>query len=242
MKERVPRLFLVDGMAIAYRAYFAFIQRPLMTSDGRNVSAVYGFITFLNRILNESLPDYVAVAFDTPQPTFRHEAYPAYKATREKMPDDMVSQLGPLKDIIRAHRIPLLEMPGFEADDIIGTLARKAEKQGLRVFVVSSDKDFMQLVSPHISLYRPGKQGGDLETVGHDGVREKFGVTPDKVIEVLALTGDSSDNIPGVPGIGEKTAIPLIQKYGTLERLYQHVEEIPQKGVRSKLIEHRNIA
>ncbi len=242
MSDRTPRLFLVDGMAIAYRAYFAFIQRPLMTSDGRNVSAVYGFVTFLNRIINESLPDYLAVAFDTKTPTFRHEAYAEYKATREKMPEDMVAQLEPLKEVIRAHRIPLLEMPGFEADDIIGTLARKAEKEGLRVFLVSGDKDFMQLVSPNVSLMRPAKQGGDPEVVSFDGVKEKFGVTPDKVIEVLALTGDSSDNVPGVPGIGEKTAIPLIQKYGGLESLYRSLDDIPQKGVRSKLEANRELA
>ncbi|MCU0452671.1 MAG: DNA polymerase I [Bacteroidetes bacterium] len=242
MSDRPRRLFLIDGMAIAYRAYFAFIQRPLMTSDGRNVSAVYGFVTFLNRIINESLPDYLAVAFDTKTPTFRHEAYAEYKATREKMPEDMVTQLDPLREVIRAHRIPLLEVPGFEADDIIGTLARKAEKEGLRVFLVSGDKDFMQLVSPNISLMRPAKQGGDPEVVGFDGVREKFGVTPDKVIEVLALTGDSSDNVPGVPGIGEKTAIPLIQKYGGLEALYRSLDDIPQKGVRAKLELNRELA
>lgn len=242
MSARAKRLFLIDGMAIAYRAYFAFIQRPLMTSDGRNVSAVFGFTTFLNRIINESLPDYLAVAFDTKTPTFRHEAYAEYKATREKMPEDMVSQLDPLKDVIRAHRIPLLEIPGFEADDIIGTLARKAEKKGLRVFLVSGDKDFMQLVSPNVSLMRPAKQGGDPEVVGLEGVKEKFGVTPDKVIEVLALTGDSSDNVPGVPGIGEKTAIPLIQKFGGLDALYRSLDEIPQKGVRTKLESNKDLA
>lgn len=242
MSDRTKRLFLIDGMAIAYRAYFAFIQRPLMTSDGRNVSAVYGFTTFMNRIINESLPDYLAVAFDTKAPTFRHEAYAEYKATREKMPEDMVSQLDPLKEVIRAHRIPLLEVPGFEADDVIGTLARKAEKKGLRVFLVSGDKDFMQLVSPNVSLMRPAKQGGDPEVVGSDGVKEKFGVTPDKVIEVLALTGDSSDNVPGVPGIGEKTAIPLIQKYGGLESLYRSLHDIPQKGVRTKLESNKDLA
>jgi len=155
MKKTRPRLFLIDGMAIAYRSYFAFIQRPLMTSDGRNVSAIYGFVTFLNRILTGESPYYIAVAFDTAEPTFRHKKYAAYKATREKMPEDMSAQLGPLKDVIRAHRIPLLEVPGFEADDIIGTLALKAEKKGLDSFLVTSDKDFMQLVTKNISLFRP---------------------------------------------------------------------------------------
>ena len=242
MKKTRPRLFLIDGMAIAYRSYFAFIQRPLMTSDGRNVSAIYGFVTFLNRILTGESPDYIAVAFDTAEPTFRHKKYAAYKATREKMPEDMSAQLGPLKDVIRAHRIPLLEVPGFEADDIIGTLALKAEKKGLDSFLVTSDKDFMQLVTKNISLFRPGKLGGDAETVSYAEVKEKFGVTPDKVIEVLALMGDSSDNVPGVPGIGEKTAIPLIQKYGTLELLYKKLADIPQKGTRAKLEEHKETA
>ncbi|MGB2869337.1 MAG: DNA polymerase I [Bacteroidota bacterium] len=229
------KIFLVDAMAIAYRAYYAFIQRPLINSKGQNTSAVYGFVTFLNRILTQENPDYIAVVSDTPAPTFRHKAYKDYKATREKMPEDMVSQLGLLKDVVRAYNIPLIELDGYEADDIIGTLAKRAEKEGVEVFLVTADKDFMQLISERTRMYRPARQGDEPEIVGFEEVRKKFGVAPDKVIDVLGLIGDSSDNIPGVPGIGEKTAIPLVQQYGSIEGIYENLEKILQKGVRGKL-------
>jgi DNA polymerase I len=236
------RLFLLDGMALAYRAYFAFIARPLVNSKGMNTGAIYGFVTTLMRILEDERPDHVAVVFDTPEPTFRHKRYPAYKATREKMPEDMASQLDKLKEVVRAFNVPLLEVPGFEADDVMGTLARKAEREGVMTYLVTPDKDFMQLISPLILMYRPGKAGAESEIVGADGVKEKFGVTPDRVIDVLGLIGDKSDNVPGVPGIGDKTAIPLIQTYGSMQSLYDHLEEIPQKGVREKLKTHRDLA
>lgn len=229
------RIFLVDAMAIAYRAYYAFIQRPLINSKGQNTSAVYGFVTFLNRILTQENPDFIAVVSDTPAPTFRHKAYKAYKATREKMPEDMVSQLGLLKDVVRAYNIPLLELDGFEADDIIGTLAKRAEREGVEVFLVTTDKDFMQLISERTRMYRPARQGDEPEIVSFEEVKKKFGVAPENVIDVLGLIGDSSDNIPGVPGIGEKTAIPLVQQFGSIEGIYANLEKIPQKGVRGKL-------
>jgi DNA polymerase-1 len=235
-------LYLLDGMALAYRAYFAFIQRPLINSRGENTSAIYGFVTTLMRILDEEKPDHIAVVFDTKEPTFRHEKFPAYKATRQKMPEDMVAQLDKLKDVVRAFNTPLLEQPGFEADDIIGTLARRAEREGVLTYMVTGDKDYMQLISPLIKMYKPGKSGTEKEIVEEEGVTKKFGVTPDHVVDVLALTGDTSDNVPGVPGIGEKTAIPLIQKYGTLDNVYAHVDDIPQKGTREKLILHREKA
>src|SRR5512139_3683796 len=146
------RLFLIDGMAIAYRSYYAFIQRPLMNSKGENTSAVYGFTTFLNLILEEEKPDFIAVAMDTSAPTFRHKEYKEYKATRQKMPEDMASQLGILKEVVRAHGVPLIEVDGYEADDIMGTLARKAEKEKVETMLVTGDKDFMQLVSDLISI------------------------------------------------------------------------------------------
>jgi DNA polymerase I len=236
------RLFLLDGMAIAYRAYFAFVARPLINSKGVNTSAIYGFVTSLMRILEEENPDHVAVVFDTPEPTFRHKRFPAYKATRQKMPEDMASQLDMLKEVIRNFNVPLLEVPGFEADDVMGTLARRAERENVLTFLVTGDKDFMQLISPLIAMYKPGKAGSDNEIVDASGVREKFGVSPDRVIEVLGLIGDKSDNVPGVPGIGEKTAIPLIQEYGSIASLYDHLEEIPQKGVREKLRANRELA
>ncbi|MCX6133618.1 MAG: DNA polymerase I [Ignavibacteriales bacterium] len=236
------RVFLVDGNAIAYRSYYAFIQRPLTNAKGQNTSAVYGFVTFLNRILSQESPDYIAVVFDTGAPTFRHKEYKEYKATRQKMPEDLFSQLAMIKDVVNAYRIPVLEMDGFEADDIIGTLARRAESDGALSFLVTPDKDFMQLISKTTKMYKPGRQGNDVEIVDIEAVKQKFGVAPDKVIEVLGLIGDTSDNIPGVPGVGEKTAIPLIQKYGSIENLYRNLEKIEQNGLRQKLETNKELA
>jgi DNA polymerase I len=236
------RLFLLDGMALAYRAYFAFINRPLINSRGENTSAIYGFVQSLIKILDDEKPEHIAVVFDTKEPTFRHERYPEYKATRQKMPEDMYASMDKLKDVIRAFNIPIVEVPGYEADDIIGTLARRAEREEVTTYMVTPDKDFMQLITPGIKMYKPGRSTADVEIIDEEGVAKKFGVSPDRVIDVLGLIGDSSDNIPGVKGIGEKTAIPLIQKYGTMENLYAHVDEIPQKGVREKLIANKEAA
>jgi DNA polymerase-1 len=236
------RLFLIDGMALAYRAYFAFISRPLINSKGENTSAIFGFANTLIKILDEERPEHVAVIFDTKEPTFRHHKFPAYKATRQKMPEDMASQMEKLKEVVRAFRTPILEVPGYEADDIIGTLARRAEKEQVVTYMVTADKDLMQLISPLVKMYKPGKSGSDVEIIDEAGVAERFGVPPDKVIDVLALIGDKSDNIPGVPGIGEKTAIPLIQQFGSVEEVYAHLHEIPQKGIRAKLTEHKEKA
>jgi len=214
MSRDNERLFLLDGMALAYRAYFAFISRPLINSRGENTSAVYGFVTFLMKLLDEEKPDHVAVVFDTAEPTFRHTMYPDYKATRQKMPEDMSASIPRLKEVVEAFNVPLLEVPGFEADDVMGTLARRAEKEGVTTFLVTGDKDFMQLISPLVKIYRPGKAAGEAEVVDETGVAEKFGVTPDRVIDVLALTGDAADNVPRENGIGEKTAITLIQQFG----------------------------
>ncbi len=241
MKSK-ERLFLLDGMALAYRAYFSFISRPLINSKGMNTGAIYGFTTALLKILDDERPEHVAVVFDTPEPTFRHKLFDAYKATRERMPEDMVSQLQGLKDVVRAFHTPLLELPGYEADDVMGTLARRAEREGVMTYLVTGDKDFMQLISPLIKIYRPGKAGAEPEVVDERGVKEKFGVAPEAVIDVLALIGDKSDNVPGVPGVGEKTAIPLIQEYGSLEGVYKNIDKIPQKGVRDKLATHRELA
>ncbi len=236
------RLFLLDGMALAYRAYFAFINRPLITSKGENTSAVYGFVQSLLKIMDDEKPEHVAVVFDTKQPTFRHKEYPQYKATREKMPEDMYASMDRLKEVIRAFNIPIVEVPGYEADDIIGTLARRAERENVMTYMVTPDKDFMQLVTPKIKIYKPGRASSDVEIIDESGVAKKFGVTPERVIDVLGLIGDTSDNIPGVKGIGEKTAIPLIQKYGSMENLYEHVSDIPQKGVREKLTANKEAA
>lgn len=240
--KRKETLFLIDSMGIAYRSYFAFIQNPLINSRGENTSAIYGFVNYLNKILDEQRPDYVAAVFDTDKPTFRHEAFADYKATRNKMPDDMAASLGYLKEVVRAYNIPVLELDGYEADDIIGTLARKAEKEGIASYLVTSDKDFMQLVSPLIRLYRPGKFGSEDEVVDERGVMEKFGVAPERVIDMLGLIGDTSDNVPGVKGIGQKTALPLIQKFTTIENILEHLDEVSPKGVQEKLRNGRESA
>jgi DNA polymerase I len=238
----MERLFLIDGMAVAYRAYFAFISRPLINSKGMNTSAIFGFTAALDKILVDERPEHVAVAFDTKEPTFRHKRYPAYKATREKMPDDMVEQLPYLKQIVQAYRIPVIELPGWEADDVIGTLARRADAEGLACFMVTPDKDYMQLVTEHVKIYRPGKATDTYEIIDIDGVRERFGVTPAQVPDVLGLMGDASDNIPGVKGVGEKTAIPLIQQFGSVAALYERLGEVSKPGLRAKLAENRDMA
>jgi DNA polymerase-1 len=240
--ENMERFFIIDGMAIAYRAYFAFISRPLINSKGVNTSAVYGFVSTLERILNTERPDHIAVAFDCKEPTFRHKEYAGYKATRERMPEDMVPQLGYLKRIVEAYRIPVIELPGWEADDVIGTLVKRAEREGLECYMVTADKDYMQLISDHVFMYRPGKAGDQYEVVGAEGVREKFGVTPEQVIDVLGLTGDQSDNIPGVKGIGEKTAIPLVQEYGSIDGIYANIDSISKASIKSKLMDQRDSA
>jgi DNA polymerase-1 len=236
------RLFLLDGMALAYRSYFAFIKNPLINSRGENTSAIFGFVNFLNKILDEQKPDHIAVVFDTIEPTFRHKAYPEYKATRQKMPEDMSAMMDTLKDVVRAFNVPVIEAPGFEADDVIGTLAKRAEKENVESFLVTSDKDFLQLVSPLTKIFRPGKQGGDVEIVDEKGVVERFGVPAAQVVEMLALIGDSSDNVPGVPGIGPKSAEPLVKKFGTVENILAHVDDILQKGIQEKLRANKELA
>ena len=240
--KRKETLFLIDSMGIAYRSYFAFAQNPLINSKGENTSAIYGFVNYLNKILDEHKPDHIAAVFDTDKPTFRHIAYKEYKATRNKMPDDLAASLSYLKDVVKAFNVPVLELDGYEADDIMGTLARQAEKEKIDTFLVTSDKDFMQLVSNHVKIYRPGKFGNDDEIVGEEGVMAKFGVTPDRVIDMLGLIGDSSDNVPGVPGVGPKTALPLVQKYKTIEKILDHVDDIPQKGLQEKLRNNKELA
>lgn len=241
MKNK-EQLFLIDAMALAYRSYFAFIRNPLKNSKGENTSALFGFVTFLNRILTQEQPAQIAVVFDTGKPTFRHKIYKEYKATRQNIPEDMISQIPWLKEIIKAYNIPQIELEGFEADDIIGTLAKQAETNHINCFLVTPDKDFMQLVSEKIKIYKPSNKSNDREIIDIEWVKEKFGVPPDNVIDALALIGDASDNIPGVPGVGEKTAVPLIQKYKTLENLYNHIDEIESKSLKTKLENNKELA
>ena len=236
------KLFIIDGMAIAYRAHFALIRNPLVTSDGRHISAAYGFLNALLKIVKDESPDYLAVAFDSKEKTFRHEKYPDYKATREKMPFEMRPQIQWIKDILTAMNIPIIEIPGFEADDIIGTLAKKAEAENIDTFMVSGDKDFMQLVGEHIFLYAPATGKRPLTVYDKAGVEDKWGVPPESIIDLLGLMGDSSDNIPGVKGVGEKTAVKYLKTYGSLEALLAAAPDISNEKQRARLLEEADMA
>lgn len=241
------KLFLIDGMALSYRAYFSMIRTPLINSKGMNTSAIYGFINSLNKILQDEKPDYIGVAFDTEEPTFRHKAYKDYKATREAMPDDLIPQIGRIKEVVGAYNIPMIERHGYEADDIIGTLVKIAEKENVWSFIVTADKDFMQLVNKYIRIYKPsrsvgGKQISEIEVIGVEEVKKRFGVGPEKVIDILALMGDSVDNVPGVKGIGEKTAVSLIHEFGSLDNLYKNIDNITKPKLRENLITYKDDA
>ncbi len=235
----MTRLFLFDGTALAYRSHFAFSRSGLSTSDGRPTGAVYGFTTALRRILEKENPEAIAVAFDAPGPTFRHERFADYKATREKAPEEMIAQLDMIKTIVEAHGIPIYELPGFEADDVIGTLAIRAAEAGSEVFLVTGDKDFMQVVSDRVKLYNIFKPGIELVVQGEDEVRKKFGTDPGHVIDVLAIMGDASDNVPGVRGIGEKGAIKLIEEFGSIAGLLERIGEVKGK-TKEKLEDDRD--
>ena len=221
-----PRIFLIDAYALIYRSYFAFIQRPLTNSAGENTSAPFGFTRFLLDIREDFAPDYLAVVFDAGD-SFRAQEYPEYKATREKMPDDLRSSLGRIRDIVEAFNDPIVELDGYEADDVIGTLAMRARDAGLEVVIVSGDKDFYQLVGPDIHLMNPGRGGSSgvaADWVTEENADEKFGVPPSQVVDYLALVGDSSDNIPGARGVGPKTAVALLQQHGDIEALIANAE------------------
>ena len=231
------RLFLLDGTALAYRSFFAFIRNPLINSKGVNTSGVFGFTHTLMMILRQERPDYMACVFDTSAPTFRHKLYTEYKATRERMPDELAEQLPMIREVVEAFRIPSIELEGFEADDVMGTLARQAESQGIETFLVTGDKDFMQLVSDRIKMYNLGRgsAGAEPEIIGPGEVEEKMGVPPDRIIDLLGLMGDSSDNVPGVPGVGPKTARILLDRFGTMEGLFEQIADVEKTHIREKL-------
>lgn len=228
------RLFLFDGTAVAYRSHFAMMRSGLTSPDGRPTGATYGFTMALRRILREESPDLVAVALDAKGPTFRHEQFAEYKATRERAPEEMIEQLEDIRSIVRAHGIQIFEIPGYEADDVIGTLSTQAEAAGHEVRIVTGDKDMMQLVSEDVKLHNIFKPGRDLVIEGPEEVAEKFGTTPDHVIDVLAIMGDASDNIPGVKGIGEKGAQKLISEFGSVTSMLERIDEVKGK-VREKI-------
>ncbi len=232
------RLFLLDAYALMYRSYFAFIKNPRYNSRGLNTSAMLGFTNTLESLLSEEKPTHIAVVFDVNAPTFRHEMYPEYKATREVMPEDLQKAIPWIRKIIEAYHIPILEMSGFEADDVIGTLAKKAEQTGYQVFMMTPDKDYAQLVSENIFMYKPGRGTNDHEVWGLKEVSSNFGIeSPLQVIDILALMGDTSDNIPGCPGVGPKNAMKLIADYRSVEGLYEHIDELKGKQ-KEKLIEN----
>jgi DNA polymerase-1 len=224
------KLFLLDAMALIYRAYFALNKTPRFTSKGLNTSAIYGFANTLFDVLRTEKPTHIGVAFDTSEPTVRHVEFEEYKAQREALPEDIAASLPYIVELIGAFNIPVLAYPGFEADDIIGTLAKKAEEKNFLVYMMTSDKDFGQLVSPSIFIYKPGKMGSKPEVLGVKEVCERYGINdPRQVIDILGLWGDASDNIPGIPGIGEKRARELISQYGSLEKVLEQAVTIPGK-------------
>ncbi len=224
------RLFLLDGTALAYRSHFALARSGLTTASGRPTGAVYGFTMTLRRILEQEKPDAIAVAMDPKGPTFRHATYAEYKATREKAPEEMIAQLDDIREVVRAHGISLFEVPGFEADDVLGTLTVQGEAAGWDVSIVTGDKDLMQLVGDHVRLYNVFKRDQDLVIEDAAAVEEKFGTTPKHVIDVLAIMGDSSDNVPGVKGIGEKGAKKLIGEFGTVAGVLENLESVKGKA------------
>ena len=232
-----PRLYLIDGYAFIYRAFFAMIARPLVSSRGENTSAAFGVSRFLLKIIKEHEPDYLGIVFDSGD-SERVQIYPEYKATREKMPDELAYAIPRIRQVVEAFRIPVLELPGYEADDVIGTLARQAVDAGLETVIVSGDKDFYQLIRPHVCLLNPGRGGPaavEEEWVDVRNAGERLGVPPEHVVDYLGLIGDSSDNVPGVSGIGPKTAIQLIQDFGPIEDILTRTVEIKHKRAREAL-------
>lgn len=239
MAEREnKRLFLVDGMSQIYRAYYAI--RGLTNSSGLATNAVYGFTMMLRRLIASEKPDYLGVALDSPEPTFRHDAFESYKATRGQMPDDLVAQLPYLLRVCDVLKVPITRAPGFEADDIIGTYACQAPSLGIDVVIVTNDKDMCQLVNDHVKILR-SERSGELRWMDALAVEEKLGVRPDQVVDLLGLWGDASDNIPGAPGVGEKGAKQIIQQYGSIENAIAHADEIARKTYRESLKNNTDI-
>ena len=233
----MQKLFLLDAYALIYRSYYAFIKNPRINSKGLNTSAIMGFLNTLNEVLTKEKPTHIGVAFDPHGPTFRSEAFPAYKAQREETPEDIRKAVPIIKDLLKAYRIPILQVDGFEADDVIGTLAEKAGSIGVETYMLTPDKDYGQLVRDNVFIYRP-RHGGGYETMGPKEVCEKYNIpSPMAVIDLLALMGDSADNFPGCPGVGEKTAAKLIDEFGSIEQLLARSSEIKGK-LREKVEQH----
>jgi DNA polymerase-1 len=233
-------LLLVDGSALLYRSYFAFIQNPLRNAKGEPTSVPYGVLQTLLPLLESRRPDKVAVVFDTAAPTFRHKVFAAYKAHRPPIPNELVKQIPRAREVIGLLGIPIVEQPGVEADDLIGSLAREAERDGAIAMIVTGDKDFFQLVSERVQVLAPQSRSGELVPIGPAAVRERYGVAPEQMVDLLALMGDASDNVPGVPGVGEKTAAQLIQRFHSVDALYQSLDQVERASLREKLRVNRD--
>jgi len=238
MSENQPKkLFLLDAYALIFRSYYAFIKNPRITSKGMNTSAIFGFLLTLREVLQKQKPTHIAVVFDTSAPTFRHEMFKDYKANRDETPEDIKKAVPYIKRLVEAYKIPIIDYPGFEADDVIGTLAKKASEKGFVTYMMTPDKDFAQLVSDNIFMFKPSRSGNESVKWGVDEVKREFSVQrPEQVIDILALMGDTADNIPGAPGVGPKTAMKLISEYGSVEELFKHTDQL--KGKLKEIIEN----
>ena len=238
MEQQHKKLFLIDAMGLIYRSYYALNKNPRINSKGKNTSAVLGFANSLYEIIRKEKPSHIGVAFDSFAPTLRHAGFSEYKANRESTPEDIVASLPDIRNLIAAFRIPLLELPGYEADDIIGTVAKRAEKRGFEVYMVTADKDYGQLVSDRIFMYKPAHLGSGFSVLGVPEVCEKYSIRhPEQLIDLLGLWGDSSDNIPGIKGVGEVTAKKLIAQFGSIENMLEHTDEIENEKLRIKVRE-----
>ena len=238
----MARVVVLDALGLVYRAYYAFIGRPLRNSKGENTSAIFGFSNMAMKFRRELKPDFWALAWDGPGPTFRHELYPGYKATRPPMPEELASQLDPIEELAQDLGLPVIEKPGMEADDVMATLARLASAAGHEVILITGDKDMLQVVDDRVTVLAPQGKGEEYLRMDPAAVRTKWGVGPGHIRDVLALMGDSSDDIPGVPGVGEKTAVELMGRFGSLDALYERLEEITRPALKKKLAENRELA
>ncbi len=236
------KLFLLDAFALIYRAHFAFVKNPRISSSGLNTSAIFGFANTLLEVLKDEKPTHLGVAFDTPKPTFRHVQFEAYKAQRQEQPEDITTAVPYVKQLLKAMCIPILEMEGYEADDVVGTLAKKAAREGFEVFMMTPDKDYGQLVEEHVYLYKPAISGKGVEIMGPKEVCERWGISDiGQVVDMLGLQGDASDNIPGIPGVGEKTAQKLVAEFGSVENLVANTDKLTGK-LKEKVIEGKDLA
>ena len=224
------KLFLIDGHALIFKMYYAFLRRPMINSKGADMSILFGFTKYILELIEREKPTHIAVAFDPPGGTFRHEMYPEYKGTRSETPQLVIDALEPLTELCEALKIPVLMVRGYEADDVIGSMAKRAEKEGFTTYMVTPDKDYGQLISPSIIQYKPGKAGSEVELIDTQKICEKYGISkPEQVVEILTICGDTSDNVPGVKGVGEVGAGKLIGKYGTVANIYEHIGELTPK-------------